>query len=168
MAKKLVSGQYAQEVAVINPTLEGDQFFASVVFNVAEEGTVDVIVVAPVIKEISLTFQVKAGRDAMFTKFEGVIYEEGYPLASANKLRSSPLTSEVVILLEPTVSNPGLQLFTWHLGFGDNIIGSEIEENVSFVLRNSTAYLFRVANLAPGSNWISFRFAWSEADIIPT
>jgi hypothetical protein len=165
--KKTATGSYAQEVVEINQALLGNTYLAGVVFLLAESGVVDVVFTPPAGKELSLIYSVHAERSCLFTKYEAPVFDEGYPLDSFNRLRSSEEVSEVVILLEPTVKDPGLQLFTTHIGGGykDGAVGGDFCEDVGFVPKPEVPYLFRIENKFPASgvnSYVSIKFDWVE------
>ena len=162
--KRTAAGTYAQEVITTNPALLGNMFLASAVFLLGEGQTVDVVFLAPEHSDLNLMYSIHSERSVLFTKYENPVYGEGYPTEAFNRFRGSKLISEASVILEPTIKEPGLQLFSTQIGggFKDGATGGDFREDLGFVVKSLTPYLFRFENKFPADSYVSIKFDWIE------
>lgn len=97
--------------------------------------------------------------------YEGAIAgTDGTEVTPLNSDRDSANTAEVIIRLDPTVTNDGDVLYSFSLGTGTNpasIRGGGVSREDEIMLRTNTKYLVRFTSNT-NSNRIGYRFFWYE------
>lgn len=110
-------------------------------------------------------FSASAGGDALLGLFEGsVASSNGTPITPVNRNRNSALAARSTVFKDPTISSTGLQLDSTLLPGGAHGQtggggGASFEE---FILAPLTKYLFRLTNIANGTEPAEIKILFYE------
>ncbi len=111
---------------------------------------------------IHMTFYASVSPGCTSTIFEGpTISANGTSLTIYNVVRSSTITSEILIYRDPTVTDEGTSIYSEQIG--STTVGGKMYKlgTLNFILKSNTKYLFKLRTLAADTS-ISVNFQWKE------
>jgi hypothetical protein len=137
--------------------------------SIASSGNFDILLVTGSISP-HLGVMVDISAAATLSIYEGVTYSaSGSAISSYNANRTSTNTTVQSFYNGPTITGTGTALMTQHYipgGSTGNASGgtsTDFARITEFILKTSTAYLFRVTNIAAGTAQASMQFGWFES-----
>ena len=113
-----------------------------------------------------------SGDKILIQLFEGTTLDAvpgGTPLTPFNHNRESGLNSATTVLINPTITDDGLQIAQSYIGGGTGVGGARSGEETSaaneWILSPATNYLVRITNGSTANNIINTLIAWYEEDM---
>lgn len=98
---------------------------------------------------------------------EVLVYEDsttsanGTPIPSFNRNRNSPITCDISLYSNPTITTNGNALWRTIIGSGKQDGGLSRGES-EFILKRNTKYLVRVTNNTVSDGWFDYSIDWYE------
>ena len=146
---------------------EGRAFFASHVVNngsyLANGATIDFVFAAGPGTIVHLSYSASCGGDAEYGLYEGTTSTGGTSYTPIKRNRTSSTVSNVAMVLNPTITNVGTQIYNdLIIGGGKTKTGGGTEHSIEFVLSPLTNYMVRLVNTSGTNQVASLTLEWYE------
>ena len=139
-------------------THQGISFFLNRFANIANNGTIEVLIQVPVNEGAHFRVVVQAASLSELQIFEGTTFSAaGTTLTPRNRRRSSSNSSVLIITHTPTITDDGTELLKVVIPAGS---GAGFLEEID--LDQNTVYLLRATNRGGGAADLNFLLRWYE------